>query len=496
MPPKKVSALAQAVKDRVTRKTAAKKPAAQKSAPKKTAAAKSPVVEPVVKKTAAKKPTANKSAAITADNNPAVAPKRALKSAGKAPIRRTSSNKKRKASDDEDEEDDDEKENEAPPAKKAKTNKNTTARASAPPVSKAAAKMKTAAKKSAAKKTAAGKATASKATVAEADVITKAMTDVISNARGKKRKAAEEGQSESEEDEVEAGDDEAPRAKKVKVNKVGNAAEKKAAPKKTAPKKAVAPKKAPKPVPKVKVGAQINFAPTQPLDIFVFGEGSAGELGLGSRRTDGKMPIDVKRPRFNPNLSGENPGVVQFACGGMHGIALTKDNKVLTWGVNDNGALGRDTTWNGGLRRASLQGNWDDNDENENNEEEDISSDDGEDDEDDSGLNPRESTPAEIDMTNVAPGTKFVQVAATDSASFALTEDGRIYSWGTFRVSRPPCPNHNNHSHSPFFSPSFCVLIIFFAPSTRPPKAFSASTKTSGSNSPRCCSPSPRRSSP
>lgn len=443
MPPKKVSALAQAVKDCVTKKTAAKKPAvkktskknptAQEPAPKMTAAAKkSPVEEPVAKKSAAKKPaankvTANKSAAVTADNNPAVAPKRTLKSAGKAPTRRTSGSKKRKASDDEDEEDDekedDEKENEAPSAKKAKTNKNTTAR-------------------TAAKKTTAGKATDSKAAAAEADVISKAMADVISNARGKKRKAAGEDESENREDENETRNDEAPRAKKVRVNKVSNAAEKEAAPKKAAPnkavpKKAAAPKKAPNPALKVKVGVQINFAPTQPLDIFVFGEGSAGELGLGSRRTDGKMPIDVKRPRFNPNLSGENPGVVQFACGGMHGIALTKDNKVLTWGVNDNSALGRDTTWNGGLRRASPQGNQGENDENENNEEEEnINDGDDEGDEDDSGLNPRESTPTEIDMTNVAPGTKFVQVAATDSASFALTEDGRIYSWGTFRVSR------------------------------------------------------------
>lgn len=73
---------------------------------------------------------------------------------------------------------------------------------------------------------------------------------------------------------------------------------------------------------------------------------------------------------------------------------------------------------------------------------------------DNSGLNPRESTPAEIDMTGVAPNTKFVQVAASDSASFAVTEDGRVYGWGTFRVSLLPptfpqafsCTNHTHRA--------------------------------------------------
>ena len=36
-------------------------------------------------------------------------------------------------------------------------------------------------------------------------------------------------------------------------------------------------------------------------------------------------------------------GVVQIDAGGMHVVALTRDNKILTWGVNDQGALGRDT---------------------------------------------------------------------------------------------------------------------------------------------------------
>lgn len=205
-----------------------------------------------------------------------------------------------------------------------------------------------------------------------------------------------------------------------------------AASKKASASKAPLPKKAatkPKavvdPINKIKPGIQINKAPTHPLDIFVFGEGSAGELGLGARKINGKKPIDVKRPRLNPLLSAKDVGVVQMACGGMHAIALTKDNKVFTWGVNDQGALGRDTAWDGGMVDADAAAGGAQQSESGEDEDED----------DDSGLNPRESTPTEINTKHVAPGTKFVHVAACDSASFALTADGRVYSWGTFRVS-------------------------------------------------------------
>jgi len=180
---------------------------------------------------------------------------------------------------------------------------------------------------------------------------------------------------------------------------------------KTRPKAVPAPKK-----PTVHIGKKINDAPTQKLDIYVFGEGSSGELGLGSKRVNGKKPIDVKRPRLNDNLSAGTVGVVQIACGGMHTIALTHDNRLLTWGVNDQGALGRDTEWSGGLRDADASDSEDDDD-------------------DDTGLNPKESTPTEVSMEHFPPGIKFVQVAASDSATFALTEDGRVYGWGTFRGS-------------------------------------------------------------
>lgn len=170
-----------------------------------------------------------------------------------------------------------------------------------------------------------------------------------------------------------------------------------------------APAKKTKVTPK---GPVINEAPARRLNVYVFGEGSSGELGLGAA----KNAIDVKRPRLNANLAADSVGVVQIAAGGMHVVALTHDNHILTWGVNDQGALGRDTEWQGGLKDMDAA--------------DDSDSDSG----DESDLNPRESTPTAVPADSFPEGTIFTQVAAGDSATFALTDDGKVWGWGTFRV--------------------------------------------------------------
>ena len=165
-------------------------------------------------------------------------------------------------------------------------------------------------------------------------------------------------------------------------------------------------------VKKPRTTAIINHAPTEPLDVYVFGDGTNGELGLGN----GKKCAEVKRPCLNPHLDPDSVGVVTMSVGGMHTAVLTKNNKILTWGVNDQGALGRNTEWDGGLRDID-----------------DDKSDSGSDSDAGSGLNPKESTPAEADLSDVPEDTVWTQVAATDSATFALTNDGHVYGCGTFR---------------------------------------------------------------
>lgn len=171
-----------------------------------------------------------------------------------------------------------------------------------------------------------------------------------------------------------------------------------------------------------KTTAELNAKPEkpkQPLNIYVFGANSGGELGLGPAARSG----DVPRPRLNPYLSG-SAGIVQVSLGAMHGVALTLDNKVLTWGVNDHGALGRDTSWEDGDMKDA------DSDDG------DADSDDGDADSDDGAkLNPIESTPTAVDMTSVSADIDFTQVAAADNATFVLTSTGLVYGWGAFRVS-------------------------------------------------------------
>lgn len=201
-----------------------------------------------------------------------------------------------------------------------------------------------------------------------------------------------------------------PPAKRPKTEADGDKKQTLKSAQKAAPK--AAPTSAPKAAPKAKSKVVINEPPNSPLHVYVFGEGSSGELGLGAA----KNAIDVKRPRLNANLPADKVGVVHIACGGMHVAALTRDGTVLTWGVNDQGALGRDTQWEGGLRDM----------------------DEDSDDEDNAGLNPKESTPGPI--TTFPEGTVITKLSAGDSHTLALTDDGRVFGWGTFRVSHPYVP--------------------------------------------------------
>lgn len=161
----------------------------------------------------------------------------------------------------------------------------------------------------------------------------------------------------------------------------------------------------------------VNIVPTKKLDVYVCGTNCYGELGLGNlwRKSE------FARPVLNGNLAAETVGVVQLAVGGIHSAALTHDNKILTWGVNDDAALGRDTKEDNPkdeeMTDAQNQDSGSDSD-----------------DDDDLTLNMKEATPMAIDPSLFPEGTTFVQLSATDSATFALTTTGLVYGWGTFRV--------------------------------------------------------------
>ena len=67
--------------------------------------------------------------------------------------------------------------------------------------------------------------------------------------------------------------------------------------------------------------------------VYVVGSGDNGQLGLGEDLVECAKPRAV--------LAFGDLLVKAVACGGMHTLALTEDGGAWSWGVNDEGALGR-----------------------------------------------------------------------------------------------------------------------------------------------------------
>ncbi|KAM4044542.1 regulator of chromosome condensation [Anomaloglossus baeobatrachus] len=111
--------------------------------------------------------------------------------------------------------------------------------------------------------------------------------------------------------------------------------------------------------------------------VLTLGQGDVGQLGLGEDVMERKKPALVSLPE----------PIVQAEAGGMHTVCLGVSGSIYTFGCNDEGALGRDTTEEGS-----------------------------------------ETQPAEVDLAE-----KVVQVSAGDSHTAALTADGRVFIFGSFR---------------------------------------------------------------
>ncbi|XP_035675176.1 regulator of chromosome condensation-like isoform X1 [Branchiostoma floridae] len=111
--------------------------------------------------------------------------------------------------------------------------------------------------------------------------------------------------------------------------------------------------------------------------VLVLGQGDTGQLGLGQ---------DVME-RKKPGLVAIQDKVIDVCAGGMHTVVLTVKGEVWSWGCNDEGALGRDTSEIG-----------------------------------------TETVPGKVELSS-----KIAQLGAGDSHTIALTTDGRVWCWGTFR---------------------------------------------------------------
>ncbi|XP_019622751.1 PREDICTED: regulator of chromosome condensation-like [Branchiostoma belcheri] len=128
--------------------------------------------------------------------------------------------------------------------------------------------------------------------------------------------------------------------------------------------------------PKRKFEAQPSCRTVQGV-VLALGQGDTGQLGLGE---------DVME-RKKPGVVAIEDKVIDVCAGGMHTVALTVKGEVWSWGCNDEGALGRDTSEDGS-----------------------------------------ETVPGKVDLRD-----KIAQLGTGDSHTIALTTDGRVWCWGTFR---------------------------------------------------------------
>ena len=118
----------------------------------------------------------------------------------------------------------------------------------------------------------------------------------------------------------------APAAPAAAATKVAGASKKTKSPRPAAPAERPAAKRR-------RIEHEFLVGKLQPGQCFTFGSNPFGALGLGE-------DVLEKFRAAHVEIEG-GKRVVQVACGGMHTVALAEDGSVHTWGVNDEGALGR-----------------------------------------------------------------------------------------------------------------------------------------------------------
>ncbi len=124
------------------------------------------------------------------------------------------------------------------------------------------------------------------------------------------------------------------------------------------------------------------FAITQDQKIFAWGHNSSGPLGIPSRGGENQDerwdPIEI------PSLRSYR--IISLAAQGFHSVALLDDGRVLVWGSNNFGQL---------------------------------------------GLGDQESRPNPTLMTGPFAKQKIASIASGVEHTIALTEDRALYSWGS-----------------------------------------------------------------
>ncbi|TVU05773.1 hypothetical protein EJB05_48956 [Eragrostis curvula] len=82
----------------------------------------------------------------------------------------------------------------------------------------------------------------------------------------------------------------------------------------------------------IAAGGWHSTALTEEGEVYAWGRGEHGRLGLGDDKSSHMVPLQVQL------LAGED--IVQVSCGGTHSVALTRDGRMFSYGRGDHGRLG------------------------------------------------------------------------------------------------------------------------------------------------------------
>ncbi|WAQ87144.1 hypothetical protein PtA15_8A45 [Puccinia triticina] len=137
----------------------------------------------------------------------------------------------------------------------------------------------------------------------------------------------------------------------------------------------------------------------------IFGAGDMGQMGMGAEKLD-----DVRKPAVHSTIEElrkkkEFAEPIHLAAGGMHTLVIDSEGKIWSWGINDNAALGRKTEGILGVEQEEL-----------------------------------ETRPMCVATLSPQPDPesgrtpfKAARACAGDSVSVAVSEEGELVAWGSFR---------------------------------------------------------------
>jgi len=131
----------------------------------------------------------------------------------------------------------------------------------------------------------------------------------------------------------------------------------------------------------ISVGDYYSMALDSAGKVYTWGRNDSGQLGNNST-TNSSVPVQV-------NASGVLAGktITTIAAGGYHSLTLDSEGKVYAWGNNSAGRLGNNSTTSA-------------------------------------------SVPVQVNTSGVLAGKTITTIAAGNHHSLALDSDGKVYTWG------------------------------------------------------------------